>query len=703
MWFRGAWLLFASCALAANPPTFTYTAPAGTTVAAMAVDAAGNTYLTGSTSSSTFPATPGALQTQFAGGLCDSLFTPAGVFRYPCTDAFVIKLDPSGNVLFATYLGGNGSLTVGSAICVDAEGNIFVGGSTSANTQGAPDTFPVTPAAAFANPATAGAFVAKLNAAGTRLIYATFLPLFPNYASYYPLAMAIDSSGNAYIASTTQSPAQNPVPVTPGAFQTSTQNKSVPGVVAKLNSSGSALVYATYLSGSNWDIPTGIAVDAAGDAFVTGYTGSQDFPVTPGAYQTTFPSLEYAGFVTKLNPQGTGLIYSTFTQISGDAGPWEIKVDSQGEAYVLGQALIPGSPTAMAIDGAYLSRLSADGSSLLYSTFLNNATGLDIDSAGNAFVAGAIGGASLTATPGAFQSGYGGGQDGFVMKFTPDGQMAGATYLGGSLDDTASFIAVAPNGSVVISGTTRSPDFPGIGGPILPNSAATSFATSVFASLTVMNAASYVPNTVAPGEIVSLLGYGIGPATGVGAGGPVLPAELGGVQVSFGGLPAPLLYAQSHVINAQVPWELAGQTSTTVQVSYPGVASTLTPVVVAPSLPGIFYVSNSDGTQNSPSNPAKPGDFITIYGTGGGPTSPAAVDGAFWPLTTPYPLLTLPVIVTVGSANATVLYAGASPLSPSGIFQINALLPLSLPASSASSLVVNIGGVSSAAVPIAIQ
>ena len=136
-------------------------------------------------------------------------------------------------------------------------------------------------------------------------------------------------------------------------------------------------------------------------------------------------------------------------------------MDSQGEASVLGQSYIPGSPTALAVTGAYLSRLSADGSSLLYSTFLNNARGLDIDSAGNAFVAGVIGGASLTATPGAFQTSYGGLQDGFVTKFTPGGQRAGATYLGGSLDDTAAFIAAAPNGSVVISGTTVSPDFPG--------------------------------------------------------------------------------------------------------------------------------------------------------------------------------------------------------------------------------------------------
>jgi len=156
------------------------------------------------------------------------------------------------------------------------------------------------------------------------------------------------------------------------------------------------------------------------------------------------------------------------------------------------------------------------------------------------------------------------------------------------------------------------------------------------------------------------------------------------------------------VINAQVPWELAGQTSTTVRVSYPGVASTDTPVLLAPSLPGIFGVANSDGTLNSPSNPAKPGDFITIYGTGGGPTSPAGVTGAFWSLTTPLPSLTLKVSVTMGGENANVLYSGASPQSSSGIFQINVRVPADLPPSVTSSLNLTIGDASSPTLPIAI-
>lgn len=296
--------------------------------------------------------------------------------------------------------------------------------------------------------------------------------------------------------------------------------------------------------------------------------------------------------------------------------------------------------------------------------------------------------ANLPVGVGAFQPEYGGGNsDAYVARFTPSGQLAGSTYLGGSKDDSANLIAFGPNGSVVVAG---------------PSSV-----TSLFPSLTVLNSASYVATEIAPGEIVSLLGYGIGPTTGVSASGPVLPKELAGVQVSFGGFEAPLLYVQSHVINAQVPWELAGQTSTTVRISYlgvplMGVASADTPVLLAPSLPGIFGVANSDGSRNSPSNPARPGDFITIYGTGGGPTNPGGVTGAFWQWTTPLPSLTLKVSVAIGGENGSLEYAGASPQSSSGIFQINVRLPGDLPPSASTSLNLTVGNASSPPVSVAI-
>jgi uncharacterized protein (TIGR03437 family) len=222
------------------------------------------------------------------------------------------------------------------------------------------------------------------------------------------------------------------------------------------------------------------------------------------------------------------------------------------------------------------------------------------------------------------------------------------------------------------------------------------FVTNLFPSLTVQNAASFVATSVAPGEIVALRGYGIGPVTGISAASPV--AQLVGVQVSFGGYPAPLFYALANQINAQVPWELAGQTSTTVQITYPGVASTVTPVVLTPSLPGIFYINNSDGSRNSPSNPAAPGDFIAIYGTGGGTLNPTGITGQFWG--TQLSTLMLPVSAAVGGEDAIVLYAGSAPTRESGFFQSNVLLPPDLQASSVLSL--TIGDATSVAVPVSI-
>ena len=125
--------------------------------------------------------------------------------------------------------------------------------------------------------------------------------------------------------------------------------------------------------------------------------------------------------------------------------------------------------------------------------------------------------------------------------------------------------------------------------------------------------------------------------------------------------------------------------------------------VVATAAPGIYAVANSDATLNSPSNPAKAGDSITIYGTGGGVTNPLGITGVLWPITASLPTLTLPVAVTIGGTNATVLYAGSAPTLESGYFQINVALPSGLEASPAVNLVVTVGGWSSVAVPISIR
>jgi len=603
---------------------------------------------------------------------------------FPCTDAFVIKLDPAGNVLFATYFGGNGSQTVASAICVDASGNVYLGGTTFPNTVSQPDTFPVTAGAAFTNVADGFGFVAKLNSSGTALVYSTLLPVSPPaLAMPQAIALAIDTAGEAYIATTTAGAL--PFPTTPGAYQPAPPSHPYgSGVVAKLNASGSAMLYATYLSGNGLSVPQGIAIDAAGDAFVVGFTQAADFPVTPGAFQTGyFPSAEYMEFVTKLNPQGTGLVYSTFLGATRNYAS-EVKVDAQGGAYVLAQG------GAELSSGGYLSHLSADGSALIYSTYLptTNKFDLDLDSAGSAFVAGAAGYALLAASPGAFQSGFEGSlANAYAAKFTPDGESAGATYAGPLQTGATPLIAVAPNGAIVLAEQTS--------------------VFSIYPWLTVQNAASGEAGTVAPGEIVTLRGYGIGPATAAVAAGQAPVDQLGGTQVTFGGIAAPVFSAQSQQVTVQVPWEIAGQTSTEVVVTYnggpPAGASASAPVVVATAAPGIFAVANSDGTLNSPSNPAKVSGFITIYGTGGGVTNPLGITGGLWPITASLATLTLPVSVSIGGTNAIVLYAGSAPTLESGYFQINVSLPSGPQASSAVNLVVTVGDSSSVAVPISIQ
>jgi len=630
------------CAFAANPPNFTFTTPDGTAVSAMATDAAGNTYLTGSTTSSTFPATPGALQTQFTSGTCVSLdvFADAAFLTFPCSNAFVVKLDPSGKTLFATYFGGNGTQTAATSISIDPAGNIFIAGTTSGNTSGQPDMFPTTPGAAFPRVADGGTFIAKLNPAGTELVYSTILPL----VTTHPVAMTIDSAGAAYIAGSNSGVVFQ---ATPGAFQTAPKNPNSVGAVMKLNPSGSALVYATFLSGSVSDTIWGIAVDSAANAYVTGFTSSQDFPLTPGGFITTFPQGQSEGYVTKLNPQGSALIYSTFVAPAIGAGPWSIKLDAQASAWVLGPSLAT-EPQLFASGGTILARLSADGSAILTSAVLPPTTGLDVDAVGNVYVAGNYQSAYFPAGFAAFQTAYAGDGDAFVARFSGS-NLTGATFLGGSGADTASLIAVAPDGSVVISGTTFSSDFPAIGLPI-PGTGA-GYVTSIFADLTIQNAASFIAGAVSPGEIVAIRGYGLGPATGItppprGSGPGCGTFDIVCFGGSYNGFGAPILYQQNQQINAQVPWEIAGATSTQVivgaqipQYFVPVTVGTILPpppyytVPVVPALPGVFYVNNSDGTQNSPTNPARPGDFVAIYGTGGGLTNPAGVTGGRWPLT----------------------------------------------------------------------
>jgi Beta-propeller repeat len=239
-------------------------------------------------------------------------------------------VDPG--LVYSTYLGGGGSLNFGLGIAVDGAGSAYVTGATN------DAQFPTTPAAFQTTLATNDAFVTKLDATGSGLVYSTYLGGFGESAGH---SIAVDGAGSAYVTGVTI--ATN-FPTTAGAFQTTTSGFDFDAFVTKLDATGSGLVYSTYLGGrvpldgavdrSGDDSGTGIAVDGAGSAFVTGETTSSDFPTTAGAVQPT-PG---GGFVTKVDSTGSGLVYSTYL---GGVLVRGIAVDGAGSVYVTG---IGGAP-----------------------------------------------------------------------------------------------------------------------------------------------------------------------------------------------------------------------------------------------------------------------------------------------------------------------------------------------------------------------
>lgn len=300
-------------------------------------------------------------------------------------------------------------------------------------------------------------------------------------------SIVVDSSGNAYVTGRTTS---FNFPITIDAYDTTYAN-SYDVFVTKMNAAGTALIYSTYLGGSNEDQGYGIAVDSSSNAYVTGSTSSSDYPITLGAFQTV-PGSNFTNdtFVTKLNPAGTGLIYSTFLGgFNSDQGN-SIVVDSTGNAYVAGvtsSSNFPTTPgafqTVFAGGGfpngdAFITKVNSVGTALVYSTFLggvgsDQATGIAIDSPGNAYVTGSTNSTDFDVTPGAFQTIYGGSNnfsgngDAFATQLNTTGTaLIYSTYLGGIDDDAGLGISVDGSGNAYITGSTFSVNFPSTPGVI---------------------------------------------------------------------------------------------------------------------------------------------------------------------------------------------------------------------------------------------
>ncbi len=395
-------------------------------------------------------------------------------------DAFVTKLNPSGSALiYSTYLGGN-STDYGLGLAVDASGNAYITGLTAST------NFPTAgPPYQSTNGGGLDAFVTKLNSTGSALLYSTYLG---GSNSDFAIGIAVDASGNAYVTGRTDS-TNFPTAGTP--FQ-STSGGGIDAFVAKLNPSASgapSLVYSTYLGGSGEDRANGIVADASGNAYVTGRTASTNFPLAGTPYQSTNGG-NFDVFVTKLNPTGSALLYSTYLGGSGDDRGFSIARDSSNNVYVTGRtrstnfpttpgAFQPthgsglcGSPPELCLDAfvAKLNPAAPGGASLVYSTFLggnrdDEGEGIAVDGSGNASVTGYTDSTDFP-TANAFQPvcGMGCGTgfvDVFVTKLNPTGSsLVFSTYLGGSSSDYGIAVFVDGSGNVYVSGETFSNNFP---------------------------------------------------------------------------------------------------------------------------------------------------------------------------------------------------------------------------------------------------
>jgi uncharacterized protein (TIGR03437 family) len=389
---------------------------------AIAIDAAGNAYITGSTSSTNFVTTPGAYQRENKGG----------------TDIFVAKLNPAGNALVYSTLIGSDGADVARGIAVDSEGNALIVGDTTSR------TFPlVNPLQANYGGNISDGFVAKLNPTGSALVYSTYLG---GDGEEFGNGIAIDSAGNAYVTGFTSArdfPLAN-------ALQSTFGGGFIDAFVAKLNSTGSSLAYSTYLGGSRDDGGLGIATDSTGNAYLSGSTNSTNYPLEKPLQAANSGNSDV--IVTKINPTGSALVYSTYFGGSQDEFGRGIAVDTDGFAYVTGDTSssdFPTSSPAQLIFGggnfdAFVMRLGPTGDGPLYSTFLggggladsgdDEGSAIAVDSLGQAYVAGYTRSNIFPLTNSLQMTAR--LTDGFVTKLNPAGvPIVYSTYLGGGGED----------------------------------------------------------------------------------------------------------------------------------------------------------------------------------------------------------------------------------------------------------------------------
>jgi uncharacterized protein (TIGR03437 family) len=603
----------------------------GSTVATgIAVDSAGSAYITGFTSSSNFPVTSNAIQ--------PSLAAPF--------DAFVTKLSPDGSqMVYSTLLGGSGSeraYAQAYGIAVDSGGNAIVTGSTQGtNFQVTPNAFQSAPVSgctantSYINVSSAGdAFISKIAPDGGSLVYSTLLG---GSCATFGLALALDGSGNAWVTGYTSSP---DFPVTSGATQPQFAGGGYDGYLAQFTSGG-ALAYASYLGGSGFDSVTGITLDASGAVYVAGVTSSVIIPslgpLPDSGSQCVIlsigpPELTYAGvpFLAKLTPitnSGGGFSYLDGTC----AGNVLVALDATGAPWIAGAFQIGPTPSLSTVSplqiggGGFLTKFSSDFQfPTPFSTYFDTINGLALDSSGFAYIAGAgpLASTQVTTT-----------QAAFVAKIDP-------TPPPISLDQ------VLATGSVVYE--------------------------------------SNLELGVAPGEVLRLIGRGIGPTAatpGIINSSDIVTTSVAGVEVTFGGVPAPLLSVSAGEIDCIAPFEIASQGGTTsIQIQYNGTQSNPVQMNVEATAVEVLAVLNPYFVLNSSSN-ADPDSTVTLYLAGVGQTNPPSQDGQV--NQAPFAQSGVPIQLQYSepglnngvTVNAQILYAGAAPGLIAGILQVNFVAP----------------------------
>jgi uncharacterized protein (TIGR03437 family) len=592
-------------------------------------------YVTGTTRSPDFPTTSGSLQPASASTL---------------TQGFAAKLSPAGAVVYSTYL--VGAAIAGNSIATDSSGHAFITGYLPPGAR-----FPTSPGAVTGGPPFPGSgntFVLELDATGSSALLAI--------TGFGGSAIRLDRQGNIFAAGDY---AGSIAPSTPGAFHSISPNllcSSFLGsfpctqVAAKINPTGTQLIYATYISGTYGARPAAIAVDAAGNLILAGSTNSPDYPTTPQGYQpaiqfipvftklSTIP--EAVGYLTKLNASGTSLVWSTF----------------------FGGAGMPAQIGAMAIDAA--------------GNIVFTGTGYSSDLPG------------LWDTPVASRP-TSTNPLAFVARLSSDGTVLSSTQLlppyhyGGP-------VAVRGDGTILVA------SYDGNGSAIQ----AVSLSTAATRVTVIADSADNARlSSVAPGQLITLYGNDLAPS----AGGAIDPAQpLPGLSLRFNGIAAPLLYASATQINLQVPFEIAGQSQVTLEVSSqlasPPVAESFI-LAVLDRQPSVFLLPedftgtvfdaascngqsvsglrplavNADGTLNSCANPAPSGSAVTIFMNGIGVTTPPQTTGTLSNSLTALSPGPVPLI-SPSQASATILSTSTIPGAIAGLAQVR--IQLSSPSGS---------------------